>query len=575
MYTKIRNVQYIISMMKAYGVKNIVLSAGTRHVAIAESVENDSFFNCYSVVDERSAGYFAIGLAKELNEPVAIACTSSTATCNYYPAVAEAYYQSIPLLILTGDRNPYLLDQMEDQMIDQVGMYSNVCKRCASLPIVRTDEDAWYCQRLLNEAMAELRYGPVHINFPVIQTVREMTDTSEVQLPSVRKIEHIKAGDNNWKDYVEKLKNYKKILIIGGLCSEIEAMKIGPALSAFAKKYPCAIAAEQTSNCMVPKAYKFNPSFTLTMTDDAFDEAAPDLVITFGGNFINGLKEILRRRPFSCDNWLIDSRDRVCDSLKNLSVVFCCEPAYFFENMLGIQNSQNDMKYIEQWKKIENSITPIQAPWSSYHVIEKLAKSMPENTLVHLGILNSTRIMGLFDLPESVSVYSNLGTDGIDGSMSTFFGQMAVSKKKLGILVLGDLSFFYDMNSVGINCIDSRCRILLLNNGGAAEFHFTMGRDKLPNIDLHIAAAHQKTAEDWVKACGFQYLQATDASSYEIALKRFLDPNHKGPVFLEIFTDKEVDAKILHEHYDNNVVFSSVERSKSKIKSVLSKLRGK
>ena len=125
MYTKILNVQIILSLLKQHGIRHLVLSAGTRHVPLAHSVENDSYFICYSVVDERSAAYFALGLSKELGEPVAIACTSSTATCNYTPAVAEAYYQRIPLLILTGDRDPYRLGQLEDQMINQVDMYRN------------------------------------------------------------------------------------------------------------------------------------------------------------------------------------------------------------------------------------------------------------------------------------------------------------------------------------------------------------------------------------------------------------------------------------------------------------------
>lgn len=128
MYTKIKNVQILVSLLKQHHIRHLVLSAGTRHVPLAHSVENDDYFHCYSVVDERSAGYFALGLAKELGEPVAIACTSSTATCNYVPPVAEAYYQKVPLLILTGDRDPYYLNQLEDQMIDQVDMYRNFCK---------------------------------------------------------------------------------------------------------------------------------------------------------------------------------------------------------------------------------------------------------------------------------------------------------------------------------------------------------------------------------------------------------------------------------------------------------------
>ena len=212
MYTKIKNVQILVSLLKQHNIRHLVLSAGTRHVPLAHSVENDDFFKCYSVVDERSAGYFALGLAKELREPVAIACTSSTATCNYVPPIAEAYYQKVPLLVLTGDRDPYLLDQLEDQMINQVDMYRNFCKKCVSLPVVENDKDVWYCQRLINEALLELNHhgaGPVQINFPINQSIEDIADASVPELPVYNKIERCEIGKNKalWQQKAEKLKN--------------------------------------------------------------------------------------------------------------------------------------------------------------------------------------------------------------------------------------------------------------------------------------------------------------------------------------------------------------------------------
>ena len=171
MYTSLKNYQIIISLLKQNNIRHLVLSAGTRNIPFVQSVENDPYFKCYSVVDERSAAYMALGMSLRLNEPVVISCTSSTATCNYFPAMAEAYHQGGQLIVLTSDRNPALLDQREDQMINQVNMYGTFVKKAVNLPIINTEEDFWHCQRLVNEAILATYHhgkGPVQINIPML-----------------------------------------------------------------------------------------------------------------------------------------------------------------------------------------------------------------------------------------------------------------------------------------------------------------------------------------------------------------------------------------------------------------------
>ena len=215
MYTELKTYQYIIALLKKYGVKHCVLSAGSRNVPFVHSVEKDPYFKCYSVVDERSAGYYALGLAQELNEPVVISCTSSTATCNYWPAVAEAYYQGVPLIVLTSDRNPSMLGQWEDQMIDQVGMYDRHVKKSVNLPIINDEDDEYYCERLINEALLELDHnttGPVHINIPM----KSYNNSFNVKkLPEVKKISRISVEqENEWKRLAKELTSYKRILVV-------------------------------------------------------------------------------------------------------------------------------------------------------------------------------------------------------------------------------------------------------------------------------------------------------------------------------------------------------------------------
>lgn len=252
MYTELKSYQIIIALLKKYGIRHCVLSAGSRNVPFVHSVEEDSFFKCYSVVDERSAGYFAMGLSQQLNEPVVISCTSSTATCNYWPAVASAYYQNVPIVVLTSDRNPAMLKQREDQMIDQVGMFDRHVKKAVNLPIVSDHDDFIFCQRLVNEALLELDHhgiGPIHINVPM----KAYNNSFNVKkLPNVVRFTRIdKLSEKSiWDGKIAMLKKAKRILIVCGQMSHIsDKLKIG--LDRFFEKYNTSLTMEYMANIYV------------------------------------------------------------------------------------------------------------------------------------------------------------------------------------------------------------------------------------------------------------------------------------------------------------------------------------
>ena len=581
MYTKIKNVQILVSLLKQHNIRHLVLSAGTRHVPLAHSVENDDFFHCYSVVDERSAGYFALGLAKELGEPVAIACTSSTATCNYVPPIAEAYYQKVPLLVLTGDRDPYLLDQLEDQMINQVDMYRNFCKKCVTLPIVETEKDVWYCQRLVNEAILELNHhgcGPVQINFPINQSIEDIADASVPDLPMYNKIERCELGRNGalWQTKAEKLKKAKGILVVcGSALPASQALK--DAVDAFAHRYNCVIATEQLSNLHCESAmdtYLISEAITAGL----LEKMGADIVIFFGGNFISRMKVQLRVIKNSFESWIINDDGAIVDPFQNLTAVFECSPTDFFTYFAQANpQGSNDHGLYNRFLAIREKIS-VPDPWQLAQKVNKLmindrrfkklpepaekelipqdylsallamyalTRQIPENSLLHLSILNSTRITQMFTLDPSVTVFSNIGTDGIDGSMSTFLGQARVHPDRQCFLIIGDLSFFYDMNSLTIRDIGPNVHILLVNNGGGAEFYFSMGPKRLPNIDLHISAAHHNSAKEWIQSTHFRYLTASNAGELAEVLPAFVAGGESQPVVMEIFTDKEKDVEIL------------------------------
>jgi len=530
------------------------------------SVEEDPFFNCYSVVDERSAAYFAIGISQELNVPVAITCTSSTATTNYLPGITEAFYQGVPILVLTGDRDPYMLGQQEDQMIDQTNMYGKVVRKFVQLPIVNSDADSWYCERLINEAILELDHrgkGPVQINVPVPTVITWPSEYVD-HLPEVRAIKRITLDGGNSDILNEKIleiRNSKKILVLAGQNTNFVHKEL---VVSFFQKYNCVIHAEHMGNLEIEG--KINLSMLgMGLSETEFDEYLPDLVISFGGTLgITRWKETLRKKKFR--HWLVHENGNVIDAYKNLTTIFECSADTFFNYFIKQANSDsmNNKEYYNKWLEKSKEISLPSVPFSHIFVIKNFLEKMPKNSLLHLSILNSIRISHFFQLPENTKVYANIGTDGIDGCMSTFFGQSIVSER-LSFLIIGDLSFFYDMSSLRIKHIKSNARILLINNHGGNEFYQQPLR---PTTDNSIGAKHNISAQGWAQSVGFKYISARIEGEYISKLHELVKLESDNPILFEVFTEQMTDVhalrtlqKSIRDLFDKNASLKNVARS--------------
>lgn len=512
-FPKFRTFQLLIPMLKEYNIRHIVISPGSRMREFVLAVEEDPYFTTYDVTDERSASYFALGISQQLNVPVVITCTSSTATTNYYPGVTEAYYQNVPIVVLTGDRDPYMLGQQEDQMINQIGMYDRVVRKSVTLPIVKDLADEWYCQRLLNEALLELDHhkkGPVHINVPVPAVITWAKDKEITQYPIVKKIQRFTIKDKNQlNEKVQELSNAHKILILAGQYVGTFDNKL---LDAFFSKYNCIIHAEHMAN--IESKGKINIMGCSEMIpEDKFDDYVPDILISFHGTLAisRRLKEGLRTKK--CKHWLINEEGTVVDAYKNLTDIFECSPEDFFSffNDNAPVNSKNNLIYYNQWLNAYQGRKDKIVQYSNVYAISQLLSNMPDNCNLHLSILNSVRISQYFNLPKGTKVYSNIGTDGIDGCMSTFFGQAAVDNRE-NYLIIGDLSFFYDMNSLRIKHNRSNCHILLINNHGGNEFYM---QPIMPTTPQGLGASHSNSAEGWAKSVGFNYLSAHNKEQFD------------------------------------------------------------
>lgn len=571
MYTRVKSVQLLIALLKENNIRHLVLSAGTRNVPFVHSVEKDDFFKCYSVVDERSAAFYALGIAKQTREPVVISCTSSTAACNYLSAITEAYYQNVPILILTGDRNSYYLGQMEEQMINQTNLYGDKIRKFVNLPVVRTEEDEWYCERLINEALIALndgKKGPVHINVPIYDSLDEMATCDVQTLPRVKKIEMVVPTYKNylWEKLEKKLHNFDRILIVAGQNCDLDENDI-KLLNKFCENTNSLIIKEHMAN-ITCKYSLLSYSITETISENLFQTLKPDLVISIGGMISSRIKFLLRSKELKFEHWLIDEDGEVVDVFKHLKYIFKCSPSYFFEYFTSHLNNNIDHEYYERWLNIKSQVNIRPLGFTNFFVAEQLSKMIPKKSLLHLGILNSTRQMQFFDLDESIQVDSNIGAYGIDGTLSTFLGQSLISDN-LCYLLLGDLSFLYDMNAIRVKHIKNNIRIVVVNNHGGGEFHYTMGR-LIDTIDLHTSAKHDTNVKGWVESLGYIYLSAKNESELQDALKKMAEYSQQG-IILEVFTDMDDDAQITRDVFGDNI--NSFDQSfKGTIKKSLKRL---
>lgn len=574
MYTELKAYQIIIALLKKYGISHCVLSAGSRNVPFVHSIEEDPYFHCYSVVDERSAGYFALGLAQELNEPVVISCTSSTATCNYWPPVAEAFYQGVPIVVLTSDRDPAMLGQWEDQMIDQVGMYDRHVRKSVNLPIINSRDDEIFCQRLVNEALLELDHrgtGPVHINVPM----KSYNNSFNVKtLPDVTKIDRLGINDNDseWDKKIEKLKAAKRILLTCGQNSYVSP-KLQDGIKQFFKKYNSAVLLDYMANVELEEGINTTVCMDARyITDKKTKELLPDIVISFGGNIFSGIKEQLRKFAGQFEHWLIQEDGRVVDLYKSITTIFECKPEYFFEYCnRHASGSMNDRKYYEEFRSYTDSVIIPEFEWSHIYAIKEVVERIPSESILHLSINDSIRITNFFKIKPGIKTYANIGTHGIDGCMSSFLGQAAVSNKP-SYLIIGDLAFFYDMNAIRLRHIGNNVHILLINNEGGSEFYFNrMWKNKAS--DLHTTARHFTQAEGWVNSNNFIYLSAHDKESLQSCIKEFMRNDQDKPVFLEVFTEMKHDADMIYDFFDlsrpRDLQSETIRRSKELIKSTI------
>ena len=548
-----KHIQQLAALLLKKGITDIVISPGSRNAPLINTFTGIPEFNCLNIVDERSAAYFALGLFLTKQKPVAIVCTSGTASLNYAPAVAEAFYQNIPLIILTADRPDYWINQAESQCIRQDGIYRNFTKKDVSLPLGESQKELWFAARGINDCLNLAGSGspaPVHINIPLEEPLHQLVkeDLPEVKVIELADIQH-GITDSELVQLAETISHSQKILILTGQLNPNPALE--NSLTKFVAKTGAVVLHEHLSNL---SDSQFCASIDLMMAgilDENIESYQPDLLISFGGQFVSkALKQFLRKNK-PAEHWHLSLGGEHFDTYQSLTKVIKADADDFFDKV-SERVHRTDKTYLQNWKNKENQVNLIRdkfvesVEFSDLKVFELIHQHIPENSVIHLGNSSPVRYALIHNRVEKVQYFSNRGTAGIDGCLSTAVG-FASESEKLNTIILGDLSFFYDSNALWNKYIGSNLRIIVIHNGGGNIFSMIKGPADSPAFAEHFFAGNTHKAEVLAKAFGLDYFSASSEAELASALDEFYSPGQQKVALLEVFTDAEVNVRVFRE----------------------------
>ena len=561
MRTIVENARIVISLLKSHNIKHVVLSPGGSNIPIVQGIQSDPYFKCYSVVDERSAMYVAIGIYLQTGEIVATSCTSAQATRNYVPGLTEAFYKHVPILAITMSKHPRYLGQEYMQCPVQTSLPVDAVKKSYNLPIINNDNDRLLCIRIVNEAILELTHhslGPVQLNIEALDSETWVLDKEQVIEP-VRVI-------NRYNTVSELGLSGKKIMLLIGEHMPFSD-RLKQSIESFCECYDVVVYTTHLSN--YEGKYAVNGVRCLSgATDNYFNEfLKPDIIISIGGvtgdyTFFNRITRISEKE---IEVWRVSSDGNIIDTYGNLTTVYEMKEEDFFESSIG--ESCCNHQFYASWENSDSDLNGLDFPFSNIYAAQQLHSLIPKSSNLNFAILNSFRSWLYFDVHPSVNCFCNVGAFGIDGCMSTMLGQSFTTDNEC-FLVTGDLAFYYDINSLAIRHIKNNVHILLVNNNGGAEFKLGKLQNEVDVSSYISADDHFKNAEHWAIANGFEYLQASTKEEFLSLLDKFVSKNEK-PIVFEIFTSSQDEKNALDKIFAESWKGTSTEEKERKIKSNL------
>jgi len=570
-HPKIPVARSIVALCEAKGIQHVVISPGSRNAPLTNGFANHPNIATYSVVDERCAGFVAIGMAQQLQKPVAVVCTSGSALLNYYPAVAEAFYSDIPLVVISADRPIERIDIGDGQTIRQKNVFQNHILYSANLHSELVLENEARDKKLqqkqfesqkhnereinlaLNKAIEDK--GPVHINIPFYEPLYDTVEGVEVNpiqiLPEITERTYSQVQLQAYADLWNKAA--RKMVIIGVASPNAVEQEF---LDRLANDPSVIIFTETTSNVQQEKFFTRIDTIVGPIEKDEnreqlFNDLQPEILLTFGGMIISKKIKAFLRNYQPKQHWHVDPK-------KAYNTFFCLNKHFetsvnsFFKQFLPLVKT-SESNYAAYWqevrsrRKVKHEDYMGRIPYSDLKAMQLVCPAVPENYIVHLANSSTIRYAQLFNWKESLKIYCNRGTSGIDGSISTSVGAAMIAAEPV-MMITGDLSFFYDSNGLWNNYIPKTFRIIILNNQGGGIFRILPGDKNSETFDRYFETVHDLNAKPVCDLYGFDYASAKTSEEIEQQLKAFFDTSEK-PKVLEIFTPRKVNDEVLLEYF--------------------------
>lgn len=552
----------LVNLLSSYGVRHVIVSPGSRNAPIVIALNYCTHIEKHIVVDERSAAFIAIGIAQQTNKPIAIVCTSGTAVLNYAPAIAEAYYQQLPIIVISADRVHEWIDQNDSQTLQQYGILNNIVKKSYDISSHNDDTSLWFANRVINEGLQSALtepYGPIHFNIQLAEPLYERKIyTSTDKTNRIERVSNkVALYPDDIKEMVECIRS-KKVLIVGSM--QQKNQELTQYLSKISHDNIFVINEILANSIRRPQFGIGVDAILSSMSEESSDISSyiPDILITFGGAPVSRLLKTFLRRHKNIKHWRIGHDRNVIDTMQNLTKRIETSPLIFF-SAISQYPIHFDNQFANNWENLcikslhSHNDYLIAAPWSDLKAMSIIMKNLP-TTGLNLQISNGSaiRYTDLMGVPYDFegTIYCNRGVSGIDGSTSTALGASIAKPDDTTLLITGDMSFSYDLSGLASLYNNKNFKIIVLCNGGGGIFRFISGPSELPEFEKYFEVHRELPINKYADAFGFDYLEADTEVTLQESLIKLL--NAKYPSILSVYTDNKVSAQVLKEYYNRN-----------------------
>lgn len=544
----------LVMACKYFGVENVIICPGSRNAPLTISFNRSGLFKCHSIVDERSAGFYALGMALASQKPVAVICTSGSAAANISPALAEAFYLKAPVIAITADRPLAWTDQGNGQTIRQEGLYKNFTVDAFTLntePVTR--DEIWLNRRKLSACFAEAlvrNRGPVHINVPLAEPLYGVKTypidysgfyTATLPGAELQKTEHLGRTFNS----------SKKVMILAGQTNPNPALT--EVLKSFSDCGNVIILTETTANIAIDNSIDTIDRLIMSVKDETtLRELMPDLLITFGGYIVSKKIKALLREHQPKKHWHIDLYDSGLDTFQSLTDEIISEPQQFLTHLLPSLNPEPS-RYKDLWQNLSDQASTVhksyieKLPWSDFYAFREILKVTSAPLNIHMANSSPVRYIQLFGTQSGINYFGNRGTSGIDGCTSTAAGYATIDPKTPNLLITGDTAFMYDSNGLWNRDFPRNLKIIVINNGGGGIFRIIEGPDSTEELENYFEAYHPADIQSIAKAFNFPYFKAENPETLSENLTEFL--NHPHAALFEIVTPGKENAAVLKNYF--------------------------